>query len=64
MLLSFLLEDITEYSICVDEGLTLECCVPVNALHVFADFPIVPFGEVYPWLGCHGFLCVHRVEHR
>ena len=46
MLLSFLLADITECSICVGEGLTLECCVPVNALHVFTDFPIVPFEEV------------------
>ena len=46
VLLSFLLEDITEYSICVGEGLTLECRVPVYALHVFADFPIVPFEEV------------------
>ena len=43
MLPSFLLEDITEYSICIGEGLTLECRVPVYALHVFADFPIVPF---------------------
>ena len=46
MLLSVFLEDITEYSICVGEGLTLECCVPVKALHVFADFPIVPIEEV------------------
>ena len=46
MLLSFFLEDITEYSMCVGEGLTLECCVLVNALHVFIDFHIVPFEEV------------------
>ena len=46
MLLTFFLEDNTEYSICVGERLTLECRVPVYALHVFADFPIVPFEEV------------------
>ena len=46
MQLSFLLEEITEYSICVGEGLALERSVPVYALHVFADFPIVPFEEV------------------
>ena len=43
---SFLLEDITEYSICVGEGLTLEYCVPVYALHVLPNFPIVPFEAV------------------
>ena len=46
MLLSCILGGITEHFICIGEGLSLEYRVPVYVLHVFADFPIVPFEEV------------------